>query len=103
MYIKESVMDLGIFYELVGGGLPTGDLKRRMFDYHNSLVAGKVIAGKHENANTVCGSCIQRVKTTLWKFYHNLPEEKKLEGLEFTGRFVAHNMPRYVRKEITKG
>lgn len=103
MYIKESVMDLSIFCELTGGGLPTGDLKRRMFSYYNSLVAGKVIVGKHENENTVCGSCIQRVKTALWKFYHNLPEEKKLSDLKFTGRFVAHNMPRYVKKEIAKG
>lgn len=96
-------MDLSIFRELTGGGLPNGDLKRRMFEYHNALVSSKIIAGKQEGPNTVCGSCIQRVKTSLWKFYHTLPEGKKLSDLEFTGKFVAHNMPRYVRKEIAQG
>ena len=93
-------MDLSIFYELAGGDLPKGALKERMFSYYNSLVGKSEFIRKWENPKTSCGSCIQRVKTSLWKFYHTLPEEEKLEGLEFTGKFVAHNMPRYVVKGI---
>ena len=93
-------MDLGIFYELLGGDLPKGEVKTRMFAFHNSMVGKSKYFRKSENPRTACGSCIQRVKTSLWKFYHELPEEKKLSDLEFTGKFVAHNMPKYVRKEI---
>ena len=96
-------MDLDIFYELTGGGLPNGELRKRMFDYHNALVSSKIIVGKQENPNTSCGCCVQRVKSNLWKYYHQLPDEKKLSTLDFTGKFVVHNMPRYVRKEITQG
>jgi hypothetical protein len=100
LYIKESAMDLGIFYELLGGDLPRGEVKAKMFAFHNSLVGKSRYINKPGNPRTACGSCIQRVKTSLWKFYHELPEDKKLSDLEFTGKFVAHNMPRYVRKEI---
>jgi len=103
LYIKESAMDLKIFYSLLGGDLPKGQQKEDMFNYFNSLVGKSEFIKKRESPKTSCGSCIQRVKTSLWKFYHTLPEEQKLDDLEFTGKFVAHNMPRYVRKEITKG
>lgn len=103
LYIKKSVMDLSIFYELTGGGLPSSGLRERMFTFHNSLVGRTLFIKKWENPKTTCGSCIQRVKTNLWKFYHSLPEEDKLEDLIFTGKLVAHNMPRYVRQEIEKG
>lgn len=93
-------MDLSIFYELIGGDLPKGMVKERMFTYHNSLVGKSKFARKWESPKTSCGSCVQRVKTNLWRYYHELPEEQKLSDLEFTGKFVAHNMPKYVRKGI---
>lgn len=95
-------MDLKIFYLILGGDLPKGAVKEQMFQYFNSLVGKSPLFRKVENPKTSCGSCVQRVKTTLWKYYHELSEENKLGDLEFTGKFVAHNMPRYVRKEITQ-
>lgn len=96
-------MNLRIFYSLLGGDLPKGQQKEEMFNYYNSLVGKSEFIKKRESPKTVCGSCIQRVKTNLWKYYHSLPEEVKLQDLEFTGKFVAHNMPRYVKKEIAQG
>jgi hypothetical protein len=90
-------MSLNLFYELLTPELPTGELKERMFRYYNSLVGTSTYFRKQENPKTVCGSCVQRVKITLWKWYH-FEVQNKLEDLEFTGRFGVSKQPIYIRK-----
>lgn len=90
-------MSLSIFYELLTPELPRGDVKERMFNYYNSLVGTSVYFKKRENPKTVCGSCVQRVKITLWKWYHN-EVVNKLDDLEFTGNYGVSKQPLYIRK-----
>ena len=80
---------------LLGTGLPKGEIKREMFAFYNSKVGTGKYFMKWENPNTGCGSCIQRVKTNIWKWYHEDEKAPTYKGIIFTGRYVAHNMPLY--------
>jgi hypothetical protein len=50
---------------------------------------------KQENPKTACGSCIQRVKTSIWKWYHYDEKAPTYKEIIFTGRLGAHNIPLY--------
>ena len=80
---------------LVGGGLPKGELKEEMFKFHNSMVGKSKYFGRQENPKTACGSCIQRVKTAVWKWYHYDETAPTYDELEFTGKLGIHNTPLY--------
>lgn len=80
---------------LLGTGLPKGEIKQEMFSFYNSKVGTGKYFMRLENPRTSCGSCIQRVKTNIWKWYHEDEKAPTYKGLIFTGRYVAHNMPLY--------
>jgi hypothetical protein len=80
---------------LLGVGLPKGELKAEMFEFYNSMVGKSKFFPKKENPNTACGSCIQRVKTSIFKWYHSDESAPTYKGLVFTGRYGAHNIPIY--------
>lgn len=84
-----------LIISLVGSGLPKGELKAEMFAFHNSMVGKSKYFAKQENPNTGCGSCIQRVKTAVWKWYHYDEKAPTYKEIEFTGRLGAHNIPLY--------
>ena len=87
---------------LLSTGLPKGELKEEMFEFHNKMVGKSSYFAKIENPKTACGSCIQRVKTAIWKWYHHDASAPKYKGLVFTGRYVAHNMPLYTFEDAAK-
>jgi NAD-dependent dihydropyrimidine dehydrogenase PreA subunit len=80
---------------LMGTGLPKGEIRQEMFAFYNSKVGTGKYFMKKENPKTACGSCIQRVKTNIWKWYHEDEKAPNYKGFVFTGRLVAHNMPLY--------
>ena len=80
---------------LVGSGLPKGELKKEMFNFYNSMVGKSKYFPRSENPKTGCGSCIQRVKTSIWKWYHYDEKAPNYKEIEFTGRLGAHNIPIY--------
>ena len=80
---------------LSGNGLPKGRLKQEMFEFYNSMVGKSKYFRKEENPKTACGSCIQRVKTSIWKWYHHDEKAPNYKGFTFTGRLGAHNIPIY--------
>jgi hypothetical protein len=80
---------------LTGGGLPKGDIKAEMFKFHNSMIGKSVYFKKEENPKTACGSCIQRVKTAIWKWYHLDEKSPNYKGLVFLEKLGAHNIPLY--------
>ena len=84
---------------LADTSLPGGELKAAMFEFYNSKVGTSVHFKKEENPKTGCGSCIQRVKTNIWKGYHEDEKAPNYKGLVFTGRKVALNMPLYKYEE----
>lgn len=81
---------------LLSNKVPSGDLKKEMFELHNSLYGKSRHIRKVENPKTFCGTCIQRVRTSVWKWYHFDPSAPKYKGLEFTGKFGIYNTPIYV-------
>lgn len=81
---------------LTASGLPKGELKEEMFKFYNSMVGKSKFFPKSENPKTGCGSCIQRVKTSIWKWYHTDEKAPSYKGLVFTGRLAAHNIPVYI-------
>lgn len=83
---------------LAGNKLPKGELKEEMFNFYNSMVGKSVYFKKMENPKTACGSCIQRVKVTIWKWYHFDPKAPDYKELEWTGKFGIHNVPVYKLK-----
>ncbi len=80
---------------LAGSGIPSGELKAEMFKFHNSMVGKSIYFRKEESPNTACGSCIQRVKTSVWKWYHLDEKSPKYKGLIFMDKLGAHNIPMY--------
>ena len=87
---------------LTASGLPKGELKQEMFAFYNSMVGKSKYFAKQENPKTACGSCIQRVKTSIWKWYHYDEKAPNYKGLVFTGRLLAHNMPQYIFENASK-
>lgn len=86
---------------ITGTSLPKGDIKQEMFAFYNSKVGTSNYFLREENPKTGCGSCIQRVKTNIWKWYH-YESGLKYKGLVYTGRNVAHGMPLYTIDDGTK-
>jgi hypothetical protein len=84
-----------LILNLVGSGLPKGELKEEMFAFYNSMVGKSKYFAKKENAKTACGSCIQRVKTSIMKWYHYDEKAPTYKEIVFTGRLGAHNIPLY--------
>lgn len=94
--------DKQMFLSLTGNGVPKGELKKKMFEYHNSKVGKSVYARKEENPNTFCGSCIQRVKAAVWKIYHSGDHGRTYKELVFRDRLGIHNQPMYRLVENVK-
>jgi len=84
---------------LAGGGLPKGDIKKEMFNFHNSMIGKSVYFKKQENPKTACGSCIQRVKTAVWNWYHLDESSPNYEELVFLDKLGAHNIPLYTVRD----
>jgi hypothetical protein len=85
--------------ELIHGilthSMPKGDLKAAMFEFHNSMVGKSKYIKVVENPNTACGSCIQRVKANVMKYYHYEYEPKFDDKFYFTLRFGVNQIPVY--------
>jgi hypothetical protein len=80
---------------LVGSGLPKGELKAEMFAFHNSMVGKSIYFKKDENPKTACGSCIQRVKCAVWKWYHLDEKAPNYKEIVFMERLGVSNVPLY--------
>jgi len=72
-----------------------GDLKKEMFEFHNSMVGKSKYIRKEENPNTNCGSCIQRVLKAVFNWYHYDESSPNYEEIEYTGRLGISNIPIY--------
>ena len=83
-----------LLIELLKTSFPKGELKREMFEMHNSLVGVSSIIKQRENINTMCGSCIMRVKGNLFKYYHH-EYEPKFDSLVFQDKYVLDKRPVY--------
>ena len=83
-----------------------GDIKKRIFEANNKIFkeGGSRYIAKIENINTLCGSCITRVKRNFWKFYH-FEHKNKSEKIEFYmkeggGKLMGTNyVPIYIKKK----
>jgi len=75
--------------------MPKGELRLEMFKFYNSMVGKSKYFPKQENPKTSCGSCIQRVKTSIWKWYHSDETAPSFSELTFMGRLGVHNIPLY--------
>lgn len=84
-----------MFIALTSNGVPTGDLKAKMFEFHNKWYEKSPHIQKIENARTFCGSCIQRVKANVWKVYHSDLYRWEYKELVFSNRLGLHNAPIY--------
>lgn len=71
------------------------DVKGQMFEFYNSMVGKSKYFPRAENPKTACGSCIQRVKNSIWKWYHYDESAPTYDELEFTGKLGIHNTPLY--------
>lgn len=91
-----------LLIELLRVSFPKGELKVEMFRVHNSLVGHSEYIVKHENINTMCGSCIMRVKSNLFKYYHH-EYEPKFESLVFQDKYVLDKRPVYGINKKQKG
>ena len=92
VYLDMSFEELLI--ELLKTSFPKGELKSEMFKMHNSLVGKSVYIKKAENEFTMCGSCIMRVKSNLFKYYHH-EYEPKFDSLVFLDKYVLDKRPVY--------
>ena len=77
-------------------------LKSEMFKFYNSMVGKSKYFPRQENPKTACGSCIQRVKTSIWKWYHSDEKAPTYKGLVFTGKLGVHNIPIYTFQDASK-
>lgn len=91
-----------LLIKLSGNGLPFGELKAEMFKFYNGKVGESIYMLKHENPNTGCGSCIQRVKINIWKWYHNDASAPEYKGFNFTGKFGVRMQPIYIYTDPKK-
>lgn len=94
-----SFVYLGMSFEelllsLLRISFPKGDLKVEMFRVHNSLVGKSKHITKAESINTMCGSCIMRVKSNIFKYYHH-EYEPKFSSLVFQDKYVLDKRPVY--------
>ena len=77
----------------------TKDLKRETFAFYNSMVGSSKYFPKPKDVKTSCGSCIQGVKGSIWKWYHYDESAPTFQELEFTGKLGIHNIPIYAVKK----
>lgn len=75
------------------------ELKQETFAFYNSMVGSSKYFPRHRDVKTSCGSCIQGVKVSIWKWYHNDPDAPKFDDLEFSGKLGIHNVPLYAIKK----
>tara|TARA_R110002020_G_scaffold281522_1_gene497167 strand:- start:3994 stop:4377 length:384 start_codon:yes stop_codon:yes gene_type:complete len=81
--IAEAALDLA------GHTSPNRELKQVLFNIHNKIYESglsKRWIVRKENPNTMCGSCIRRVRQNFWKFYHFEYEGLKPDDIVFHGR-----------------
>jgi hypothetical protein len=98
--LKAIVMTTkNLLIALTASSMPKGELRLEMFNFYNSMVGKSKYFPRSENPKTACGSCIQRVKTSIWKWYHSDETAPTYKGLVFTGRLAAHNIPVYVYED----
>lgn len=83
-----------LIYDLLKTSFPRGDLRERMFSYHNSMVGKSKYITKEENPRTMCGSCVMRVKANLFKYYH-FEYPHKHPNMIFLNRYGVNNIPIY--------
>lgn len=94
VYLGMGMSFESLLIELLKVSFPKGELKMEMFRVHNALVGQSAYITKHENVNTMCGSCIMRVKSNLFKYYHH-EHTPKYESLIFQDKFVLDKRPVY--------
>tara|TARA_R110001632_G_scaffold16065_2_gene52412 strand:+ start:322 stop:606 length:285 start_codon:yes stop_codon:yes gene_type:complete len=78
---------------------PNGELRAEMFKFHNNMVGKNKYFRKEQNPKTACGSCIQGVKVSIFKWYHHDESAPKFEELYFKDKLGMHNIPLYGLKE----
>lgn len=91
-----------LFYELLTVSFPRGELRDRMFAYHNDMVGKSQYFVKWENPRTMCGSCVMRVKASIFKYYH-FEYPSKNPDMIFLGKFGVNNIPIYGVDKKRKG
>lgn len=84
-----------MFMALTGHKIPKGELKEKMFEFHNKRFGKSKYVRKEENPKTFCGSCIQRVKAAVWKIYHSDEYRWSYDELVFQNKLGIHNQPIY--------
>lgn len=90
-----------LLLSIAGVGIPKGEVREEMFKFYNSMVGKSKYFAKRETSK-YCGSCVQRVKTSIWKWYHSDETAPTYKGLYFTGKFGAHNLPIYTTKDVNQ-
>ncbi len=91
-----------LFVYLTINKLPKGEMKAKMFKLYNSLYGKSRYVRSVENPKTFCGSCIQRVKVNLWKWYHFDESAPTYDSIVFTNKMGIYNMPIYTQKKYAK-
>ncbi len=74
---------------IVGTTHFSGDKRKKLFEVHNKILSAGLSKRwilKKENAATLCGSCLRRVRQNFWKFYHFEFEGRKSSNIAFYGR-----------------
>ncbi len=92
VYLDMSFEEL--LLELLKTSFPKGPLKSEMFKKHNELAGKSAYIKKAESEYTMCGSCIMRVKSSLFKYYHH-EYEPKFDSLVFMDKYVLDKRPVY--------
>ena len=92
VYLDMSFEEL--LLELLKTSFPKGPLKSEMFKKHNELAGKSAYIKKTESEYTMCGSCIMRVKSNLFKYYHH-EYEPKFDSLVFMDKYVLDKRPVY--------
>ena len=92
VYLDMSFEEL--LLELLKTSFPKDPLKSEMFKKHNELVGKSAYIKKAESEYTMCGSCIMRVKSNLFKYYHH-EHEPKFDSLVFMDKYVLDKRPVY--------
>ena len=74
---------------------PKGAMRKKMFEFHNSMIGKSKYFKRIENPDTRCGSCIQRVVKAIFDWYHYDESAPSYSEIEFTGRLGLNNKPIY--------
>ena len=79
--------------------VPNGGARAEMFKFYNSMVGKNKYFPKAQNPKTACGSCIQGVKVSIFKWYHYDESAPKFDELVFRDKLGIHNIPLYGLKK----